>query len=415
MAKNNQKSNHSKQNLVMAAIVIAILIFVAVECFSVLNVSLKTQTAYVTTVYDTVDAKALVIRDEKQAQSGSGVAVATVSDGEKVALGGSIAMLFSSSENAQQYSNYLELEKERKYYIDLINVSVGSVTDIESLESSILTDVNGFIRSAARSDNQGAQSYSYNINEDFTKRALLIGEQIDFTAVLQEINDKISAINVNTCKPSGYVTAEASGYYSRYTDGLEGAFDYSSVSKLDVDTLNSYFAQAESASGTVQGSGKIINNYVSYLCCIVDSEDVVGLKNGESLKVYAKSSNKELNCKIVSGAETAAFGGAQTALILSCNEMSSEISSMRLEDIEIRVRSYTGIKVSSSAVHELDGEKGVYALVSNIAKWRRADILYTGEDYVILSYNDPDISNGIKLYDEIIIRGKDVKDGKVFA
>lgn len=415
MANKNQKSNNSKQNLVMAVIVIAILAFVAAECFSVLNVSLKTQTAYVTTVYDTVDAKALVIRDEKQAQAGSGVAVATVSDGEKVAAGGSIAMLFSTSENAQQYSNYLELEKERDYYIDLINVSVGSVTDIERLESSILTDVNGFIRSAAHSDTEGAQSYSHDMNDGFTKRSLLIGEQIDFSAVLQEINDRIAAINVNSCKPSGFVTAETSGYYSRYTDGLEGAFDYSAIDKLDIDTLNSYITQAESASGTVQGSGKIINSYVWYLCCAVNTEDIVGLENGDSLKVYVKSSNKELNCKIVSGAETATFENRQTVLVLSCNEMNSELSSMRLEDIEIRVRSYTGIKVSSTAVHELDGEKGVYALVSNIAKWRRADILYTGEDYVILSYNDPDISNGIKLYDEIIIRGKDVKDGKVFA
>ena len=415
MAKKNQKSNNSKQNLVMAVIVIAILAFVAVECFSVLNVSLKTQTAYVTTVYDTVDAKAIVIRDEKKAESGSGVAVATVSDGEKVAAGGSIAMLFSSSENAQQYSNYLELEKERDYYIDLINVSVGSVTDIERLESSIISDVDGFIRSAAHSDTQGAQSYSHNMNDGFTKRSLLIGDQIDFSAVLKEINDRISAINVDSCKPSGYVTAEKSGYYSRYTDDLEGAFDYSAIEKLDAETLNSYISQAETASGTVQGSGKIINSFVWYLCCVVDSEDIVGLENGDRLKVYVKSANKELNCKIVSGAETAAFGNMQTVLVLSCNEMNSEISSMRLEDVEIRVRSYTGIKVSSSAVHELDGEKGVYALVSNIAKWRRADILYTGDDYVILSYNDPEISNGIKLYDEIIIRGKDVHNGKVFA
>ncbi len=95
--------------------------------------------------------------------------------------------------------------------------------------------------------------------------------------------------------------------------------------------------------------------------------------------------------------------------------MDKNISSMRLEDIEIRVKSYTGIKVNSSAVHDKDGEKGVYALVSNIAKWRRADVLYTGDGYVILSYDDPDVQNGIKLYDKIIIRGRDVYDGRVFA
>ena len=398
----------------MAIIVILILVFVAAECFSVLNVSLRTQTAYIATVYDTIDTRALFIRDEKEASAVSGIAVATVSDGEKVAAGGNIAMLFASAENAQKYTTYLELEEERRHYIDMINVTVGSVTDIEMLENNIISDVNGFIRSAAHADMTGAQEYSLGVNDNLTKRSLLIGNEIDFTAVLEDIDSRISAIDVSSCKPSGYVTAEESGFYSRYTDGCEGIFDYSAINELDLNTFNSYLTRAVSAKGTALGNGKIISSFTWYLCCVVNSEDVIGLENGDKLEVIVKSANKTLNCKIVRGADTS-LGAMQTLLVLSCNEMDKDISSMRLEDIEIRVKSYTGVKVSSSAVHDLDGEKGVYALVSNIAKWRRADILYTGEDYVLLSFDDPDIRNGIKLYDEIIIGGKDVYDGKVFA
>ena len=104
------------QNLIMLGIIILILIFVAVECISVLSVSLKTQTAEVATVYDTVETRALIIRDEKPVQSKSGVAVATVSDGEKVKKGGSIAMLFSSAENAQNYSNRFDKRFRRQRY-----------------------------------------------------------------------------------------------------------------------------------------------------------------------------------------------------------------------------------------------------------------------------------------------------------
>ena len=400
--------------MLMAVIVVLIIAFVAVECFSVLNVSLKTQTAYVATVYDTVDTRALFIRDEKEANSASGIAVATVSDGEKVAAGGNIAMLFSSEENAQRYTNYLELEEERQHYIDMINVTVGSVTDIETLESNIISDVNGFIRSSAHSDMAGAQRHSLAVNDNLTKRSLLIGNEIDFSAVLQEIDSRINAIDVASCKPSGYVTSDESGFYSRYTDGCEGAFDYSAINELDIDTFNGYLTKAVSAKGTSQGSGKIISSFNWYMCCVVSSEDVVGLENGDRVEVIVKSANKTLNCKIVSGAN-ATLGAMQTLLVLTCNEMDKDISSMRLEDIEIRVKSYAGIKVSASAVHDVNGQKGVYALVSNVAKWRKADILYTGEDFVILSYDDPDISGGIKLYDEIIISGKDVYNGKVFA
>ena len=414
MADKVKPKKGAGQNLIMLGIIILILIFVAVECASVLSVSLKTQTAEVATVYDTVETRALIIRDEKTVQSKSGVAVATVSDGEKVKKGGNIAMLFSSAENAQNYSNYLELEKERQHYIDLINVSVGSVTDIETLEGNILSSVNGFIRSAARGEVSAAEDCGSTLSDYLTKREMLINENIDFTEVLKEINGKISGIDVNSCKPSDYIKADESGYYSKYTDGCEGQFGYSEVKDLDVNTFNGYLEKALSVKGSVKGGGKIIGSFVWYLCCVVNSQDLEGLENGDSVEVYIKSLDKTIKCKIEKGAGTSA-ASENTLLVLSCNEMSSELSALRLEDIEIRVKSYTGVKVSPSAVHELDGKKGVYALVSNIAKWRRADILYTGEDYVILSYGDSEISGGIKPYDEIIIRGKDVHNGKVFA
>lgn len=398
----------------MAGIIILILIFAAVECISVLSVSLKTQTAELSTVYDTVETRALIIRDEKQAQSKSGVAVATVSDGEKVSKGGNIAMLFSSAENARNYSDYLELEKERQYYIDMINVSVGNVTDIEALEGNIISSVNGFIRSTAHGNIASAENYTLEINDYLTKRAMLIDENVDFSGVLQEINDKISAIDVNSCKPSGYIKAQNAGYYSSYTDGCEEQFDYSSIDKMDISDFNDYLEKALSAKGTVAGNGKIIESFVWYMCCVVNPQELEGLDNGDSVEVYIKSLDKTVKCRIERGAETSS-AKENTFLVLSCNEMNSDISAMRLEDIDIRVKSYTGIKVSPSAVHESEGEKGVYALVSNIAKWRSADILYTGDDYVILSYADPKNKNGIKLYDEIIIRGKDVHNGKVFA
>ncbi len=146
----------------------------------------------------------------------------------------------------------------------------------------------------------------------------------------------------------------------------------------------------------------------------MNADEVDGLRDGYNTQVVIKSTDTVLKCTVVKGADVA-LSADQTLLVLSCNEMDKDILSMRLEDIEVRVKSYNGIKVDSRAVHDKDGEKGVYALVSNIAKWRRADILYTGDGYVILSYDDPDIKNGIKLYDKIIIRGRDVYDGKVFA
>ena len=100
--------------------------------------------------------------------------------------------------------------------------------------------------------------------------------------------------------------------------------------------------------------------------------------------------------------------------LLKCNNMDTRIAARRSENIEIRYGSYTGVKVPVDAVHVVDGKKGVYALISSQVKFREAEILYTGDDYVLLSY-DPDSDNGIRLYDKIITQGKDLEDGKVYT
>lgn len=407
-------SKSSKQKILIAVIVLLIIGFVVGECVSVLSVSIETQTAMTTTVYDTIETRAVVIRDEKAVEALSGITIPAVADGEKVNAGGEIAMSFSSAESAEQYSNFRALEEKHKYYTDLGSTSVGNVTDIELLERNILSDVNSYIRSAGRKDISAAEDFALEVNDDLTRRAILVGETVDFSQVISDIESKISQIDVSSCKPTGYVTADKAGFYSKYTDGCENMIDYSKVKDMSIEDFNECLTNAVSAKGSAANGGKVINSFIWYFACVVSAEDVAGLRNGYNTQVVVKSTDKELKCTVVRGAD-AALSADQTLLILSCNEMDKSISSMRLEDIEIRVKSYTGIKVNSSAVHDRDGEKGVYALVSNIAKWRRADILYTGDGYVILSYDDPDIKNGIKLYDKIIIRGRDVYDGRVFA
>ncbi len=415
MVKNRKKlSALSRQNIFIAVIILIIVGIILGECISVLNIRLQTQVAEAATVYDIIETRALVIRDEKAVEGLSGIAIPAAADGEKVHTGGEIAMMFPSAENAQRYAEFQELEEKHKYYTDMSNTAVGSVTDIEVLEKNILSNVNGYIRSAGRNDLNRANAYALDINDNFTRRSLLVGETVDFSSVISDIENQISAADVSSCKPTGYVKAEKAGYYSRYSDGCEGVFDYSKVKDMTVDTFSEYLKTAVEAKGTVQNGGKIISSFVWYLACVVSAEDVDGLRDGYNTQVVVKSTDTELKCTVVKGADVA-LSADQTLLLLSCNEMDKDILSMRLEDIEIRVKSYNGIKVDSRAVHDKDGEKGVYALVSNIAKWRRAEILYTGNGYVILSYNDPDIKNGIKLYDKIIVRGRDVYDGKVFA
>uniref|UniRef100_UPI0040260023 HlyD family efflux transporter periplasmic adaptor subunit n=1 Tax=Eubacterium sp. TaxID=142586 RepID=UPI0040260023 len=370
-----------------------------VQLYSAFNVSLKTQTALQSTVYETVDTTALVVRDEQVVQSsGSAVTVSSVDDCEKVYKGGEIALTFDSQEAASAYSQYVDLEDELRYYSDMESQSVGQATDVESLDSSIIENINEYVRAAAVQNVSEVTDNAYELNDRFTRRQILIGKDIDFSSVMREIEDKMSALNINSNQPTGSIKAEESGIYSEYTDSLEGAFDYDNIDNLSVDTFESWVEQAQNAE-TAQGSGKIITDFEWYFCAEVSVDDVKGLENGDRIDVAVSGTDSVYSCKIVSGAQPE-LGQEKTVLVLSCDDINSDTVSMRLANIEIRVNSYTGIRVPSAAVHVNNGERGVYALVASVVEWRSADVLYTDGDYVVLSY-DPDSENGIKLYDQI--------------
>lgn len=419
---NNNENNKSekikkipffnKQTAAIVFVIILIFAYVCVQCLSVVNVSLKTQTALTSTVYETIDTTALVVRDEHIVEKGGAVTMPSVSDCEKVKSGGEIAGIFSSDENAKAYSDYLELSNELSYYIEMESQAVGQVTDVESLDADILQNINSYIRSNASCDINKSRIYADKLNDKFTRRQLLIGNEIDFSSIIKDIETQMAAIDIKACAPTGYVTADSSGVFSKYSDGLEAAFDYKNISELDAETLRSYIAEAETAAQT-DYLGKLITSFEWYFCAAVPADSVTMLKNGGTMDVVISGSDEIYKCKIVSGAEPE-LGSDETVLVLSCDNMNSDIASLRLADIQIRVHSYTGIRMPAEAVHINNGEKGVYALVASVVEWRKADIIYTGDNYVILSYN-PDESGGIKLYDQVIIQGKELQDGKVYA
>ena len=411
---NNASKYISKDVIVIAVVLIAIAAYIIAECYSATHVDIQTVTAVKSTVYQTLDKKALVIRDEHTVEgNSSGVTVACVNDGEKVKVGGNIAMVFSNSDNAKSYSSALDLQSRLDYYINLESKSAGTATDVEQIDSDVINDVNDYIRSSSSNNFSAVQSAALDLNDKLTRRQMIIGEDIDFSTVKQGLEQKLNAINLESCKPTGYVSTNESGIFSSYSDGCETAFDYKNIDKLDVNTLDKYIAQAKKAKKT-DSLGKLITDYEWYFACKVSADEVKGIENGDILNVALKDSDKVIEFEVVSGA-TLDLGVKEAVLILRSSEMDSELASMRLENIEIRFNEYTGFKVPSSAIHINDkGEKTVYAFVANQVESRTGKVIYSTKDYVVFEYT-PEDENSIRLYDQIITQGKDLHDGKVYT
>lgn len=401
-------------SIAMVAVIVLIFGYIFFEVYSVSHVDLKTETAVISTVYEKVDAKAIIIRDEQTiAKPAGAITVPCLNDGDKVSVGGNTAMTFSSQDAATNYSKYAEIQKQLSYYENLESQTLGQSASVESIDSEIKNNVNTYIRAVANGNSSAISSAGDKVNDGLVRRQMIIGEKVDLRSIIQDLRvqaDKYAADS----KPDNYVKTDVSGVFSSYTDGFEGILDYEKAEELTAEQVENAIEMCETNKNNTEFLGKLVTSYKWYMECIVDADSVRGLTDGGKVNVGFKDSDDTvLSATIVSGADTD-LGQKKTLLVMKCSNMDSNLASLRCEDIEIRVKSYEGIMVPASALHvNEDGEKGVYALVASQVHFRKAEVIYTTDDYVMLKF-DPDDENGVRLYDQIITQGKELKDGKIF-
>lgn len=401
-------------NILMVISIVLIFAYIAYEAYTVTHIQLKTETAVVSTIYEKIDTTALVVRDEHTiANASDGVTVPALNDGDKINVGGNVAMTFASNDDAAAYAEYLEIQSKLKYYENLEAQTLGQAASVETINSEIENKVDSYIRARAAQKTDAIKGAGEDVNDALIRRQMIIGESVDLVSKIQELRQQSE--QYASTKPTSFITTDVSGVFSSYTDGFEDAVDYSKAEEMTIEDIETALQNVSAKTeGENANLGKLITTYAWYLECVVDADAVQGLKNGGKATVALKDSDDTvLNVQIVSGADVQP-NQEKTALILKCSNMDSKLATLRKEDIEIRVKEYEGIKVPASALHMVDDKKGVYVLISSQVRFREAEIIYSSDDFVLLKY-DQDNPDSIRLYDKIITQGKELEDGKVFT
>ena len=406
-----QSCNVNKSNVLIISVIVLIVLFVVIQFYKVTHIELKTQTATISTVYDKVSSEALFIRDESVVEkSPSGVTVACFQDGDKINVNGNVAMQFSSSKAAANYSKYAELTKQIKYYQTLEAQTVGQSADLETINEDIEQKVINYADGLAK--NQIGDT-AEDLDSVLVRRQLIIGEDVNLLSIIENLRDQRNNYQ-SYSKPDRYIKTDKSGVFSSYTDGYENLIDYSKAEETTIDGFKSALKAVDKAQNVSNNIGKLVTSYTWYVQTLVSADTVKNLENGDYVNIVLKDdTSKSFKAEIVNGAEIA-LGQKETLLVLKLNEMDADIAKLRKAEIEIRRNNYEGIKVPSEALHVLDGKKGVYVLIASQVKFREVNVIYSDDDYVLAEYDESN-EKSIHLYDKIITQGKDLKDGKVYT
>lgn len=409
MKKQNFTAN--KGNWLIISVVVLIVLFVVIQFYKVTHIELKTQTATVSTVYDKVSSEALFIRDESVVEkAATGVTVSCFEDGDKINLKGNVAMQFSSSKAAANYSKYTDLTNQIKYYQTLEAQTVGQSANLETINEDIEQKVINYADGLCRNK---IGDTAEELDSVLVRRQLIIGEDVDLLSIIENLRDKRNSYS-SFSKPDKYIKTDESGVFSSYTDGYENIIDFDKAEETSIDEFKSALSAADKSQDVADNVGKLVTSYTWYVQTLVSTDTVKNLENGDYVNIVLKDdSSKEFKAEIVSGADVS-LGQKETLLVLKLNEMDADIAKLRKAEIEIRRNEYEGIKIPSEALHVVDGKKGVYVLIASQIKFREVNIIYSDDDYVLAEYDESN-TNSIHLYDKIITQGKDLKDGKVYT
>ena len=106
-------------------------------------------------------------------------------------------------------------------------------------------------------------------------------------------------------------------------------------------------------------------------------------------------------------------GDEKTVLALECSIMKDGLSDIRNADLQVIIREHTGYKINKEAIRVIDNNQGVFIKTGNLIKFKKINAVYSTEDYVVSVTPDENSAGYIKLYDEVILKGEDLYDGKL--
>lgn len=362
-----------------------------------------------TTIEETIDFKGFALRDEKIIDtSASGTVIPLAHDGKRVANGDDIAVVCQNDDQAAAYTKLESLKHELERYKNINDPDGTQELSADKLNTKIsdaYDDIMDAVTTGAYDELPGAlTAYA---DKCATKQILTEGS-IDLSAKLTSLENEIAALTAQNINYSS-VKAPKSGYYINTIDGYESALSYKDALSLTSQQIESAL-NAEPAAVSGNSLGKIVESYKWYIVGETESQNSSYFKNGAKITVnFPKEGVNHVTMLV----EKAAMQGDKMTVVLSCSLMDETFANMRTEDMQIVTKSHTGYRVPSNVIRfDEDNNTGIYVLRGKIITFIPVEIIYTEDDFAIISSSS---SNGksVRLYDEVIIKGKELEDGKV--
>ena len=420
--------------VVMTLFFAAIILYMGGAAWRGLRDPYPTVQAYTYVVEDTMEATGYLVRQEQvihgwtiQAEGTEATVRLLPSEGEKIAAGTTVALLYSDGAAMERSQRLETLEAEAAQLREAI--TAGENGQGEQIGRKVTSSMVALRRAVEAGDFTRLESQVGTFKSAVYQQAQRYGNGDDLAAALAAAQNEINTLRALTPQEGVRVTVPQSGIFSGQVDGYETVLVpeiMEGVTPSLLDSLESRAVEEDSSA-----LGKLITNSQWYFIFSLGEEQAKRLTVGRAVPVRFSrdwSGTVDMTVERISLPEN-----GRVAVVLSTRKFLSETTLLRRQTVELIFDSQMGIRVPLGAVRveeqtETDKESGetrtvqvtgVYVQVGAFAEFKPVTVMAQGEDYYMVRPLLPENADtvqqklALRAGDSVIIASEEIWDGKV--
>lgn len=382
-------------------------LYVVVQCFVIFRQTYKTETAIAYTMADSVTLEGVVSFDTVSVE-GSGNLGYLVQDGERVSNGTVLAECYTEDSQGLLRERLDRLSRT----IDLLSKSQNSTgSDLSVLTNQTSQALYNLLDKLDTAEYSGISEAEDDFLLAQNRLQVSTGQTGNFTQTIASLQAEYDEINAQLSTLQTIV-ASTNGYFSSAEAAPSIVTDAEALEQAAPVELQQMLEDGFPAADTNR-AGQIATGFSWRFYTVCDLETAERFNGVTSVRISVPGKqNTPLSATLVE--KTADEEAGIVKLVFECQTINAEILSFGQETAQVDIKTYEGIRISKEALHIVDGARGVYVKYGNLQRFLKITTLYEDEKYILIPADGAiGTENEVRLYDEIIVQGTNLQDGKL--
>lgn len=397
--------------VIFALVIVAAIVSTVRYCASPYSTETVTYYEY----EKSVSGSGYVLRDEIiVTNEAPGVFEPFVNDGERVSRNAKVGTVISGMPDDDTIAELVQLN-DRIDDIEKSNI-IAKLYQTDTMR--IMNAVSGNVKDIREAVRTGDYARATELKKEIgylKGRASEIGTSDARDELLAELYDRKARIESAIDGAQSEIYSPISGIYTLSVDGLEKYGKEDVMLSLLPSDVEGFDKAMKDFSRGANEVCKITDNFEWYLTAVISDEEAASVRVGADVSIIIDAAETtEVDADIYYLSEEQ---DGKRVMIVRSDEFVDGISSMRTVDYKVVLERHSGLRIPSSALRIVDGDKGVYILLDKTKQFKKVnkDPFRSEDDqfYIVNSNYVPQGARAdyvpLKEFDKVLLEPEEVR------